>query len=155
MIFDQLLPFNLFFVKCTMDPAVAYFKCINYSMLQRGVYSLHLCKPVSWSHKALPKSCSISWRHATSTRITQHLLQADRTSVRYKRIVFPDMLWCLRHMSEWISHYTNGNATYWADPLPYIYSTLVENSTTNEGSPEVSASWESLWEVVNLICFKK
>ena len=43
MIFDQLLPFNLYFVKCTMDTA---FKRTNYSMVQRE-YSQHLYKPVS------------------------------------------------------------------------------------------------------------
>ena len=55
-----------------MDTA---FNRTNYSMVQRE-YSLHLYKPVSWSHTPLPKSCSISWRHATSTRITQPLLNS-------------------------------------------------------------------------------
>ena len=39
---SRLLPFNFYFVKCTEDPAVAYFKRINYSMIQRGVYSLYI-----------------------------------------------------------------------------------------------------------------
>ena len=98
---------------------VAYFKRINFSMLQRGVYSLHFCKPVSWSHTPLPKSCSISWRHVTSTRITQPQLNS----------------------------------------LNLIYRLIGPRSAKIGlffgGSPEVFASWESLWEVVNLICFKK
>ena len=40
--FDQLLPSDFYFVKCTMDTVVAYFKRINYSMIQRGVYSLYM-----------------------------------------------------------------------------------------------------------------
>ena len=81
MIFDQLLPFNFYFVKCTEDPAVAYFERINYSMIQRGVYSLYistnLCLEVTNLSPSLAvypgvmqpqlESRNLSSIHATST----------------------------------------------------------------------------------------
>ena len=45
---------------------------------------------------------NLNSNHATSHQFTQPLQQADRTSVRWNRIVFPSMLRCLRHMREWI-----------------------------------------------------
>ena len=68
-------------------------------MIQRE-YSLHLYKPVSWSHTPLPKSFSISWRHAkdilasrninsnhaTSPQFTQPLLQVDMIGPRSAKI---------------------------------------------------------------------
>ena len=90
MIFDQLLPFNFYFVKCTEDPAVAYFKRINYSMIQRGVYSLYistnLCLEVTNLSPSLAvypgvmqpqlESRNLNSNHATSTRITQPQLES-------------------------------------------------------------------------------
>ena len=100
-------------------------------MIQRGkgvsiVYiSTNLClkvKNLSQSLAAYPGN--LNSNHATSHQFTQPLLQVDWTSVLWNRIVYPDMLRRLRHMSEWNSHFTNDIATFWADPLTSIQGLL-------------------------------